>query len=117
MGGGERVGVKEMAQERVDSFRGLWSPLSGRPLTVFVLLAGGVLALATACGSSQSTPATPSAPSGSLKAIPVNVAPATLASISITTTFPATVDFAQQVNLSPLTAGRIEKVYVELGAQ
>ncbi|MBI3743345.1 MAG: efflux RND transporter periplasmic adaptor subunit [Chloroflexi bacterium] len=81
-------------------------------------IAAGVLALAAACGSSQpATTTTPAAPSGALKAVPVNVSPATIGTISLTTTFPATVDFAQQVNLSPLTAGRIEKVYVDLGAQ
>ncbi len=69
----------------------------------------------TACGSKQSSSS--AAAANVSRAIPVNAATATVGSISLKTTYSATVASAEVVNLSPLATGRIERLFVDIGSQ
>ena len=77
----------------------------------------GVLGVATlaACGSAEASPE--EAPSAAVRAAPVRVAAATVGEISVTTTYVATVQAQDLINVVPLATGRIEQLSVDIGSE
>ena len=81
---------------------------------VVALLAGLLgAAFLAACGSQAVPPIRESSSEPSRVAI--KVAPATLGSVSVTTSYATTVEASGSVDVVPLTTGRVEKVLVNVG--
>ena len=89
--------------------------LPWKRVVVSVLLATLGAALLAACGPQQAPPA--AASPGQPGTVAVRVAPATVGSISVTTSYAAIVEATDQVDLVPLTTGRIEKLTVGTGSE
>ena len=81
-------------------------------LVTLAVLAAGLLG---ACGVSQ-VPTSP-IPSNTSPAIAVRVAPATEGSMRVNTSYAAIVEPKDQVDVVPLTIGRLGKVDVDVGAE
>jgi len=82
-------------------------------IVVAVLMTASLAILLAACGSPQG-PAAAASP-GEPQAVAVNVAPAKVGNISVTTSYAAIVEAKDQVDVVPLAIGRVEKLTVDVG--
>jgi len=88
--------------------------LNWKGIVVAVLMAALLTILLAACGSPQ-VPAAASSPAEP-HAVAVNITPAKLGNISVTTTYAALVEPKDQVDVVPLVTGRVEKLLVDVGS-
>jgi len=85
---------------------------------VLVILAFLAPVILAACKTSQAAPP-PAASAGARQSpsVAVRVAPAVMGSIAVGSEYPATVNARDQVNLAPLSTGRLDKLHVDVGSE
>ena len=82
-----------------------------RPLLLIVLAAFGVGLLAS-CATAQGGP-----PAAGPRAVAVGTVRASTGGIAVSTAYAGNVQSKEQVNVVPLSTGRIDKIYVDIGAE